>query len=275
MVSLSVLMPSLNSRRYIGDALQSVLSQSYDDLELIIQDGESNDGTADVVKSFDDARVSWVSEPDAGQADALNRAIRRSDGDWILWLNADDRLAAGALGKIAPHLVSQQHSLLHGDFGIIDGEGRMVKRYDCSPMTFERLLARGAYVFSGTVFVRRDLVAEVGSFDPQLQFCMDYDWLLRLANASSAHYTPGIVAFLRDHEESKSRRQPWGFWREQWIVKRRHAAPVPKAAASQVVMAAHIIFRPWFRSRFWRRLRPSKRLGGRLGSEPCMKVDGS
>jgi glycosyltransferase involved in cell wall biosynthesis len=262
MVSLSVVMPSLNSRRYIGDAIKSVLSQSFRDLELVIQDGGSTDGTDDLVLSLADPRISWSSETDDGQADALNRAIRRSRGDWILWLNADDRLEFGALERFAPILSAREESLVHGDFGIVDSEGRIVKRYHCSPMTFDRLLARGGYVFSGAVFVRRTLTSEVGPFDEQLHFCMDYDWLLRLARVSDVRYQPGIVAFLRDHAESKSRRQPWGFWREHWIVKRRHGAALPAASASQVLMAAHFIVRPLLRSTAWRRLRPVKRLGG-------------
>jgi glycosyltransferase involved in cell wall biosynthesis len=260
-------MPSLNSERYIGHAIQSVLSQGFDDFELVIQDGGSTDSTSDVVRSFADPRISWISESDEGQADALNRAVARSSGEWILWLNSDDRLAAGVLTKIVPSLRSATSRVVHGDFGIIDAKGRVVKRYECLPMTFERLLARGGYVFSGSVFVRRDLLAEIGAFDEQLHFCMDYDWLLRLARASDAQYELGIVAFLRDHSYSKSRRQPWGFWREQWVVKRRYGAKASMAGVSQVVMAVGVMIRPLLRSRLWRRLRPAKRLGGRRRSD--------
>lgn len=259
-------MPSLNSERYIGEAIYSVLSQGVGDLELVIQDGGSTDGTMDVVRSFRDSRISWKSEPDKGQADALNKALQRAVGEWILWLNSDDTLAPGALTKIVPLLGTAQLPIVHGDFGIIDGEGRVVKRYVCSPMTFERLLPRGAYVFSGTVFVGRGLVAEVGPFDERLHFCMDDEWLLRLAKSSKAHYEPGIVAFLRDHAESKTRTHPWGLWRERWIVARRHGASPFKAGRGQVLLAGYLFIRPLVRSRLWRRLRPTKRLGGPLRS---------
>lgn len=266
MVALSIVMPSFNSERYIGDAIHSVLRQDVDNLELVIQDGGSTDGTIDVVHSFGDIRISWKSEPDRGQADALNRAVRRAIGDWILWLNSDDTLAPGVLAKIVPRLASAQFLIVHGDFGIIDGEGRIVKRYVCSPMTFERLLRRGAYVFSGTVFVGRDLVAKVGPFDERLHSCMDDDWLLRLAKASNVHYEPGIVAFLRDHADSKTRTHPWRLWRERWIVARRHGASFVMAGMGQVLLAAYLSIRPLARSRLWRRLRPAKRLGGQISS---------
>jgi glycosyltransferase involved in cell wall biosynthesis len=253
-------MPSLNSGRYIGEAIQSVLDQDYSELELLIQDGGSSDTTRDVVLSFDDSRISWISEPDGGQADALNRAIRRSRGEWILWLNADDVLASGVVPKFVPLLESTEHALLHGDFGIIDSQGRIVKRYECSQMTFSRLLERGAYVFSGAVFVRRALLNELGGFDEQLHFCLDYDWLLRLAYASDAYREPGIVAFLRDHAASKSRSQPWGFWREHWIVKRRHGASFALTFRGQGGMAAYLLARPVLRSSRWRRIRAAKAL---------------
>jgi glycosyltransferase involved in cell wall biosynthesis len=262
MTSISVVMPSLNSGLYIGEAIQSVLGQEHSELELLIQDGGSADATPDIVRAFDDPRISWMSEPDSGQSDALNRAIRRSSGEWILWLNADDMLSEGALVRIGPFLASAQRGFVHGDFGMIDVNGRIVKRYVCSPVTVERLLRRGAYVFSGSVLVNRALVRAVGDFDPGLHFCMDYDWLLRLAKASEAHYEPGIVAFLREHPESKGRTKPWGFWREHWNVRRRHGAPLPSSAVSQTAMASYLILRPLLRSRLWRRLRPTKRLGG-------------
>jgi glycosyltransferase involved in cell wall biosynthesis len=260
MVTLSVVMPSLNSRRYIGDAIQSVVSQGFDDFELVIQDGGSTDGTEDVARSFADARISWISEADNGQADALNRAMARAQGEWVLWLNADDLLAAGALETMTPILRTADASVIHGDFGIIDAEGYIVKRYSCLPLSFERLLKRGAYVFSGSTFVRRSLLGSVDWLDPHLHFCLDYDWLLRLAKSRSVGYEPVIVAFLRDHADSKSRKQPWGFWREQWIVRRRYDVSYVDAVAYQARMAAGFLIRPATRSRAWRRIRPAKTL---------------
>jgi glycosyltransferase involved in cell wall biosynthesis len=264
MTSVSVVMPSLNSGSYIGEAIRSVLNQEDSELELVIQDGGSIDGTHDIVRSFGDSRISWVSEQDSGQSDALNRAIRRSSGEWILWLNADDRLSDGAFARILPRLSRAECRFVHGDFGMIDAGGRIVKRYVCSPVTVERLLRRGAYVFSASVLVHRELVRAVGDFDPQLHFCMDYDWLLRLAKASDASYEPGVIAFLRDHDASKGRTRPWGFWREQWTVRRRHGASLPSSAVGQAGMASYLILRPMLRSRLWRGVRPTKRLGGPL-----------
>jgi glycosyltransferase involved in cell wall biosynthesis len=262
--SVSIVMPSLNSGRHIGEAIQSVLDQEHSELELVIQDGGSSDQTLDVVRSFDDSRISWISEPDGGQSDALNKAIRRSRGEWILWLNADDRLATGAFARVVPQLLPEQSGVVHGDFGMIDAEGRIVKRYACTPMTSRRLLRHGAYVFSASVFFRRSLAYQVGTFDERLHYCMDYDWLLRLVEASAVHYEPGMVAFARDHADSKTSRQPWGFWREQWVVNRKHGASPALAGLVQIAMAAALLIRPFRRSRLWRWLRPAKRLGGRL-----------
>src|SRR4051812_29881963 len=89
---ISVIMPSFNSGPFLREAMTSVLSGPGPTRELVIQDAQSDDGTREVVDSFNDPRIRLVSEPDNGQADAINRAVNRSRGEWILWLNADDAL---------------------------------------------------------------------------------------------------------------------------------------------------------------------------------------
>src|SRR2546430_4160523 len=92
-VKLSVVVPSLNSGRFIRHALSSVLAQESVDLEVIVQDGGSSDETREIIRDYGDDRILLVTESDDGQAEALNRAVQRATGEWILWLNADDVLA--------------------------------------------------------------------------------------------------------------------------------------------------------------------------------------
>ncbi len=257
--SISVIMPSLNGRHFIETAIRSVLSQDVDELELVIQDGGSTDGTRELVESLADPRVRIVSEPDRGQADALNRAVGRARGEWILWLNADDELARGVLPTLAPAL-SDGHDLIYGDFGIIDEHGTVVKEYETPDFSFKRILDRGAYIFSGSMLVRREVIEQVGGFDEHLGYCMDYDFLCKIAPRVKPRYHPGIVAYLRDHAATKSRRQPWSFLRERWIVSRRHGAPLVSTVQGQVVGTLYLLAGPLRRSRHWRQLHPRKRL---------------
>ena len=259
MVGISIVIPSLNSGAFIGEAIASALQQDYESLELVIQDGGSSDNTHDIVESFSDPRLSFASEPDRGQTDAINKAIARSTGDWVLWLNADDRLAPGALGSVRPYLTSETN-LIYGNFDVIDSDGKVLKRYRTPHFSFSRILRRGAYIFSGSMLVRRDLVDEAGGLDFRLRYCMDYDFLLRAAKGARPAYVPVVIGQLREHGMSKSKANVWGFWKERWIVARRHGLDVRTAAWQQLRMAAYILSRPLWSSRAWRRLRPAKEL---------------
>ena len=258
MTRVSVVMPSLNSADYIGRAIESVLAQPCDSLELVIQDGGSTDRTTDVVAAFEDKRVSLVSEPDNGQSEALNRAIARSHGDWILWLNADDELAPCGLASLAS--VADGSDVVYGDFAIVDEDGQVVKEYATPVFSFDRFLRHGAYIFSGAMLVRRDVFGRFGPFDERLSYCMDMEFLCRIGRDVQARYSPGVVAYLRYHSESKSITRPWSFWRERWVVARRYDANVLAVAARQVQAAAYLLTRPLWRSGLWLRFRPRKTL---------------
>src|SRR5215210_6783337 len=121
-------MPSLNHGRFIDAAIASALGQKGADLELIIQDGGSTDETAEVVRSFDDERIIYDSEPDRGQSHAINMALERASGDWVVWLNADDLLASDALRAVAG-LLQGDHEVIFGDFGYIDEKGTVTRRF--------------------------------------------------------------------------------------------------------------------------------------------------
>jgi glycosyltransferase involved in cell wall biosynthesis len=258
MTRVSVVMPSLNSADYIARAIESVLSQPCDSLELVIQDGGSTDRTADVIAGFDDERISLVSEPDDGQSQALNRAIARARGDWVLWLNADDELAPGGLASLAQ--AADGSDVVYGDFAIVNEGGAVVKEYETPLFSFDRFVRRGAYIFSGAMLVRRDVFGRFGAFDEHLSYCMDMDFLCRIGRGVRARYSPGVVAYLRYHSESKSVTRPWSFWREQWVVARRYDPNAVAVAARQAQTAAYVLTRPLWRSRLWRQLRPRKTL---------------
>ena len=220
---VSVVVPSLNSGRYIGAAIRSALEQPGPPVEVIVQDGGSSDETPAVVASFGDPRVTLHREDDGGQADALNRGIARARGRWIVWLNADDMLAPGALAAAAGAL-REDWEVVYGDFHMIDVRGRVVKRYGSPELDRARLLTRGLYVFSGSLLVRRDVYARLGGYDPDLHYCMDYDFLLRLAPQVRARHCGAVLSYFREQPESKTSRHAARFFRETVMVRRRHGA---------------------------------------------------
>src|SRR5918996_661671 len=163
--SISVLVPSLNAEPFVGEAIRSALGQPLPPLEVLVQDGGSHDATVASVGAIADTRVSLVSESDRGQSDALNRAIRRAQGEWIVWLNADDLLAPDAFAAAAP-FARGGVDVVYGDFAYVDAAGEITGRVHV-PDVFERerLLVKGHYLFTGAALFRRTLFERFGELD--------------------------------------------------------------------------------------------------------------
>lgn len=260
-----MVMPSYNSGSFLNRAITSVLSSGGPPLELVIQDGLSNDDTHDVVRRWSDPRMRFVSEPDEGQAHAVNRAIERARGNWILWLNADDELTPEGLSRLW-EAATPDCDVVHGDWALIDEQGEVMRRYHCAPLDYDRLLRFGAYVYNGAVLVRRSIFHRVGMLDPALHYCMDLELMLRVSRDASVRSCSDVVALLRVQPESKSVTQAWSSFVEGWRVAGRYGAfrprRLPGTLLSQAFRVAYILTRPLWYSRAWGRVRREKRLGG-------------
>ncbi len=220
---ISVIVPSYNSGAFLRQALTSALDQVPPPCEVVVQDGGSTDDTLDILRSFGE-RVAWISERDGGQADALNKGLARASGDVVLLLNADDVILPGSLAAAtAAFELDRDLAFAYGDFDMIDGAGALVRRYRSSRYSWERVYARGCYIFIGSLFVRRQVLMEIGGFDASLRACMDFDLLLRLdGNRRSMHLRRTIGQF-RMHDSSKSSTIGSVFIREAFRVRRRYA----------------------------------------------------
>jgi glycosyltransferase involved in cell wall biosynthesis len=225
---ISVIVPSFNSGAFLRQALGSALDQVPCPLEVVVQDGGSTDETLDILRSFGE-RVAWVSAPDEGQSDALNRALARATGDIVLWLNADDVILPGALAAASAAFVADPSlAFAYGDFNIIDGAGDLVRRFQSSPYSWDKVFAGGCYIFSGSLFVRRQTLTELGGYDASLHACMDFDLMLRLGAAGSSRHLGRTIAQLRMHDENKSSTIRTVFLREGFRVRRRYAGRSPR-----------------------------------------------
>ena len=245
---ISVVTPSLNSGDYIVQAIESVFEQGREDTEVVVQDGGSKDGTLKLLAALDDGRISVVSGPDRSQADALNRAIARAKGEWIVWLNADDVIAPGAFAASEPFLRTGDSDLVFGDFAYIDAAGHVTREVRVAPvLDRRRLLIRGCYPFSGTMFFHRSVFERFGTFDPELDFAMDYDFYLRIALGVRTRHIPRVLAHFRDHVGSRTNTQAWGITREGIRVRRRHGGLAPAtivpASLNQLKQSADLMTR--------------------------------
>lgn len=262
-VRISVVMPSFNSGPYLTMALRSALEQLPPPHEVIVQDGGSTDDTMDILRSYG-RRVQWRSEPDRGQTDALNRAIEQATGDVVVWLNADDLLAPGAL--LAATQTFRDHpeaDFVYGDFNMIGADGRTLRQYRSSPYDPDRVFVHGCYIFSGAIFYRRRLLDHLGPFDERLHACMDFDYLLRLGASSGVH-TGVTVAAFRMSGAGKSSSMRSRFLRESHAVRWRAAGGSVRLRVLTLSLDAWSVVLLWTQplrlTRAWSSVRIGKRL---------------
>ncbi len=208
---ISIVTPSFNQARYIKRTIDSVLDQQGDfELEYRILDGGSTDGTLDILKSYGN-RVSWICEPDRGQVDAINKGLRSLTGDVVAWLNSDDVLAPGALGRIADAFTAHPEiEWVHGQCAIIDENDREVRRWVSAYKhfrsrhhTFENFLTEN-YVSQMTAFWRRSVHDSIGYLDPDIRLAFDYDFFLKLAERGAPMFIDAPIASFRWYANSKS-----------------------------------------------------------------------
>jgi glycosyltransferase involved in cell wall biosynthesis len=258
-------MPSLNTGRYIQRSIQSVLALKGSSLELIIQDAGSSDSTEAIVASTGDDRIRFVSEPDEGQADALNRALARARGEWIGWLNADDIYVPAGVARLTERF-DESLDFIYGDWGMIDSDGVVFKRYIADrPFSRQTVMDHGVYISCSGAFYRREVLEELGGWDASLHYSLDYDLLHRLARRGvRASYVPTTVQYLREHDDAKTSRHVWRFLREGSRVALRNTDGIPagrlRAYKAIVVFFAYILTQPLWKSRLWLRVRPQKRI---------------
>ena len=216
---VSIITPSYNSAEFIGATLASVAAQDYAPLEHIVVDGGSTDGTLDRLRA---TSARWISEPDRGQTDALNKGLRLAQGEIIGWVNADDTYAPGAVAAAVEHLLAEPGiGLVFADCLWIDAAGAVLDTWHTRPTTLDDLLLDGCIIAHQSAFVRREVFETVGAFDVNLRFVMDYEWLLRALSAFPARRVAGVWGSLRVWEGTKTSQSQSLFWPENVAVVER------------------------------------------------------
>lgn len=194
-IKVSIITVSLNSVHTIEQTILSVLDQSYQNIEYIIIDGKSTDGTCNIIKKYEDVLFYYVSEPDKGIYDAMNKGLRRATGDIIGLINSDDWYEADAVSKVVNHFTSGKAELVHGKMCFIDEKGNCT----CSK---EKMLSHLWYmagiVLHPTVFVKRSVYEKYGVFNTDYRIAADYDLLLRFyAKGVRFEYIDEIISNFR------------------------------------------------------------------------------
>jgi glycosyltransferase involved in cell wall biosynthesis len=205
--SLTIITPSYNQSKYISKNIESVLSQSSDDVEHIIVDGGSTDGTLDILREYDDAyNLRWVSEPDRGQTHALNKGAQMANGEWIGWQNSDDYYLSNAFDTFRQALEQNpQADAIYGDLVIVDPEGEKTsQQFMTRPSKFIQL-HWSLFASNQSLFMRRSVLEDIFPLDEDLEFTMDAEltWKLLEGNYNLVHVAEALGAF-RIQPEAKT-----------------------------------------------------------------------
>jgi len=204
-MKISVITPSFNQAKYLEATIQSVLSQKGVELEYIIIDGGSTDGSLDIINRYSRQLAYWVSEPDQGQTDAINKGFARATGDILAWLNSDDTYKPGALAEAVAYLAENPAvGLVYGDCDYIDREGRVIGRFPAAQTDYRKLRQGYVHIPQQAAFFRGELWRQVGPLDPSFYFAMDYDLWVRLAKTKPVKYLPRVWANFRLHSDAKT-----------------------------------------------------------------------
>jgi glycosyltransferase involved in cell wall biosynthesis len=203
-MKISIITPSYNQVDFLEYTIRSVLGQGYPDLEYIIIDGGSTDGSVEVIKNYSDQLTWWVSEPDKGQADAINKGFRRATGDMVAWLNSDDMYAPGALSDASEVFCSNTEiGMVFGNAISFDRDGFPMNDLGIENWSLEDLVAFNI-LCQPAVFLRREALENAGYLDDSYHMMLDHHLWLRVAQRTLIHHVPRIWAFARHHPAAKN-----------------------------------------------------------------------
>jgi glycosyltransferase involved in cell wall biosynthesis len=217
---VSIVTPSLNQGRFIEEAIESVAAQDYPRIEHIVVDGGSTDGTLDVLHAQPNVR--WVSEPDRGQSDALNKGFRMATGELFGWLNADDVYLPSAVTKAVEALTSGPFAMAYGGYVVIRENGSVAFEVAAPPFDYTTLLESKNFVPQPSTFFTRSAYVSAGGVDERYHYGMDYDLWLKIAKNGRVVVIPDTLSAFRFQEGSKSVTQAAGFYPEMRRISRRH-----------------------------------------------------
>lgn len=211
---ISIVTPSYNQGQFLEETIRSVLLQGYPDLEYIIIDGCSTDDSVDIIRKYEPWLAYWVSKPDEGQSQAINKGFAKASGDILAWLNSDDTYEPGAVRAAVEYLQT------HSDVGMVYGDYNVINQVDdsrqvCRAMEFSfRLLISRPFIPQQTAFWRREVANTVGKLNEGLHYVMDQEYWIRIGRRFKIARNPVVMANFVYHDHSKTVTQTLNFQQE-------------------------------------------------------------
>lgn len=223
-MKFSIVTPSYNQGQFLSDCIESVRSQTGVNVEHIIADAGSTDETLDILRQS--PQVRWTSEPDNGMSDGINKGFHQATGDWLMWLNCDDFLLPGTLGKVARFIHSNPDAdIVHGDCIYVKEDKTPIRRKYDTPVDGLDLLFVGCIIPSTAAFYRREIIDAGHLLDVGYKNCMDWEYYLRLHRLGFRfRYLPEALAKFRWHKDSTTQKNWQRMIDEGLRCQREHIA---------------------------------------------------
>lgn len=203
---ISIVTPSFNQAKYLPETIKSILNQNYPNLEYIIMDGGSTDGSVEIIKKYESRLTYWISETDRGQSHAVMKGFEKGTGELFAWVNSDDVLFPGSLKTIAEsYLAGERPDIIHTNICYIDSQGN-ITRFVRVPRQNRFFFCRGVwYGQAPTVFFKSSLFHNVGGLNEDYHLSMDFDiWVRMIATGAHIVHIPRYLGGFRWHESSKT-----------------------------------------------------------------------
>jgi glycosyltransferase involved in cell wall biosynthesis len=215
---VSIITPSYNQADYLEETIRSVLDQDYPNIEYLVVDGGSSDHSVGIIRKYADRIDWWVSEPDKGQADALNKGMARAKGEIVAWLNSDDIYRPGAIRSAVDVLQSNPDlGMVYSKLDSIDRTGELFntisyRQYDLLDLLTFRIIGQP------TVFMRREVLQRAGPLDASYNYLLDHHLWLRMLQLTPIKYVPEVWAAARHHPSAKNVAQAARFGEEAFRI---------------------------------------------------------
>jgi glycosyltransferase involved in cell wall biosynthesis len=223
---VSIVTPSYNMAGFLEETIQSVLSQDYPHIEYIVVDGGSTDVTLDILRKYE-KRLRYISEPDRGQTDAINKGFALSRGDVFAFLCADDTYLPGAVATAVRHLeANPDYGGIYGEGYLTDEKGTILGRYPTQKFEPD-LLRTDCFICQPAAFLRRQAFVDAGMMNVDLQCGLDYDLWIRFARRHALLKIDEYLATSRMHGGSKTLRERAGVFKASIAVLKAHYGYAP------------------------------------------------
>ncbi len=234
-MKFSIITPSFNQGRFIRDCIESVKAQTGVEWEHLVMDAGSTDETLAVLKDY--PHLKWVSEPDKGMSDGINKGFLRATGDWVMWLNTDDYLLPGALARVAECAQKNPDAdVIYGECLFVDESKKLLRRKADHRFDFGILLFYGCYIPSTSTFLRRKIITAGHLLDIRYRVCMDFEYYLRLSHLGYKFcYLAEALAGFRWHGTNTSSQ----------FVERRHQERLEIQRHFLALTHRSMLGRPW------------------------------